>query len=156
MKPHFGHGVNRLMSNITKAITIAASVHENQVDKSGADYILHPLRVMMRMQSDETRIVAVLHDVIEDSSEDDAWTPKRLIEEGFTKEIVDAVDCLTKREGESYEGFIERLSNNNIARLVKIADLEDNMNVVRLRNMDEVDIQRLKKYHVAWLYLRQK
>lgn len=144
------------MSTLTKAITIAAAVHGNQVDKAGEDYILHPLRLMMRMQSDETRIVAVLHDVLEDSSENDAWTPERLIEEGFKKEIVDAVDCLTKREVESYEGFIERLSGNNIARLVKIADLEDNMNVLRLRIMDEVDVHRLKKYHKAWLYLTSK
>ena len=74
------------MSNLTRAITIAAKVHENQVDKGGSDYILHPLRLMMRMQSEETRIVALLHDVIEDSPENDPWTSERLLNEGFTNE----------------------------------------------------------------------
>ena len=86
----------------------AEECHRGQVDKSGVMYVLHPLRVMRQMDSDTERIVGVLHDVVEDTP----VTLQILKEKGYSEEIVEAIDCLTKREEESYENFIERFNQN--------------------------------------------
>lgn len=134
------------MASLARAVAIAAEAHKDQVDKNGVPYLLHPLRVMMRMGSLEAMTAAVLHDVVEDS----AWTLEALRAEGFSETVLEAVDRLTKREGESYEAFIERAMGHALARLVKRADLEDNMDVRRIRDLSERDWERLKKYHRAW------
>ncbi len=134
------------MSNLARAVAIAAEAHRDQVDKYGAPYILHPLRVMMRMGTEEAMIAAVLHDVVEDSD----WTLEALQAEGFAEAVLESVDRLTKRSGESYEVFIDRVMENPLARLVKLADLEDNMDPKRIRNISERDLERLQKYHRAW------
>ncbi len=123
------------------------------VDKAGTPYILHPLSVMMRMHTIQEMIAAVLHDVVEDS---DQWTLQRLKDEGFDQYIIDAVDALTKREEETYEEFIERVSDNAIAVKVKLADLEDNMDITRLHNLTDKDKQRIEQYHKAWMKLQIK
>jgi (p)ppGpp synthase/HD superfamily hydrolase len=133
------------MSTLEKAISIAALAHAGQRDKAGAPYILHPLRVMLKMTTDQARIVAVLHDLIEDTD----WTIERLVQEGFDPAIRAAVDCLTKREGEGYEAFIQRVQLNPLAVKVKIADLEDNMDGSRLKEVTEADEKRLVKYRNA-------
>ena len=133
------------MSTLEKAISIAAQAHEGQLDKAGAPYILHPLRVMLKMTTDQARIVAVLHDLIEDTD----WTIERLVQEGFDPAIRAAVDCLTKREGEGYEAFIQRVQLNPLAVKVKIADLEDNMDGSRLKEVTEADEKRISKYKNA-------
>lgn len=138
------------MSLLEKAIAIAVTAHRGQTDKSGAPYIGHPLRVMHRMESDTDRIVAVLHDVIEDT----ATTVADLRREGFTDEILDALAHLTKREGELYPDFVARAAVNPIARRVKLADLEDNLDIRRLESVTERDAKRLTKYLVAWRYLK--
>ena len=107
------------MSTLERAIEIAMKAHKGQMDKAGAPYILHPLRVMMSLDSESEMIVGILHDVIEDS----AWTAEQLREEGFSEEIIEALDCLTKREGESYEDFIDRAKLTPLSHRVKIADL---------------------------------
>jgi (p)ppGpp synthase/HD superfamily hydrolase len=124
------------------AIQIAVQAHRGQRDKTGQPYILHPLRVALRMKTNVERIVAVLHDVVEDTP----ITLTELARWGFPQEVLDAVDCLTKREGESYAQFILRAKSNPIARRVKIADLEDNMDLRRLVCVSEADRTRLKKY----------
>ncbi len=134
------------MATLEKAIQIAAQAHAGQKDKSGAPYILHPLRMMMRMESEATMIAAVLHDVVEDSD----WTLEQLRGEGFSEEVLQVVDCLTSRGGESYDEFIARVETSAIARQVKIADLEDNMNVKRIGEMTPKDLARIEKYHRAW------
>jgi len=139
----------RAISSLEKAISIAAQAHEGQSDKAGAPYILHPLRVMMKMSTEAERITAVLHDVIEDTD----WTIERLRREGFRAEILDALDCLTKEDGEEYGKFIERVNLNDLAVKVKKADLEDNLNVARLKNVTESDTKRLEKYKQAMLML---
>jgi len=139
----------RAISSLEKAISIAAQAHEGQSDKAGAPYILHPLRVMMKMSTEAERITAVLHDVIEDTD----WTIERLRREGFRAEILDALDCLTKQDGEEYGEFIERVKLNPLAVKVKKADLEDNLNVARLKNVTESDTKRLEKYKQAMLML---
>lgn len=137
------------MSSLEKAISIAAQAHEGQSDKAGAPYILHPLRVMIKMTTEAERITAILHDVIEDSD----WTIERLQREGFHAEILYALDCLTKQDAEEYWEFIERVKLNPLAVKVKKADLEDNLDVTRLKNVTESDTKRLKKYKQAMLML---
>jgi (p)ppGpp synthase/HD superfamily hydrolase len=135
---------------LNDAIAIAAIAHKGQFDKAGDPYILQPLRMMMRMVDDDARIVAVLHDVVEDSSEEDKWDSERLRMTGFSEEVIEAVDCVTKRNGESYEDFVDRAASNPIAIRVKIADLEDNMNILRLDVVNERRLERIAKYHRSW------
>jgi (p)ppGpp synthase/HD superfamily hydrolase len=132
---------------LDKAILIAARAHLGQKDKVGKPYVLHPLRMMLRFQSEPEMIVAVLHDVVEDSPD---WDFERLRAEGFSEEIVEAVDHLTRREEESYEEFVERSGHNPLARRVKLADLEDNMDLTRLKKLGSSDKARLARYHKAW------
>lgn len=137
------------MATVEDAVSIAARAHRGQKDKAGAPYLLHPLRMMMRMDTEAAMMAAVLHDVVEDTE----WTLERLREAGFSEEVLEAVDCLTHREGESYQEFVERVRTNPIARRVKVADLEDNMNVRRINQLGPKDLERMEKYHRAWRVL---
>ena len=137
------------MATVEDAVSIAARAHRGQKDKAGTPYLLHPLRMMLRMDTEAAMMAAVLHDVVEDTE----WTLERLREAGFSDEVLEAVDCLTHREGESYQQFVERVRTNPIARQVKIADLEDNMNVRRINQLGPRDLERLEKYHRAWCVL---
>ena len=139
------------VATLEDAISIAAEAHRGQRDKAGAPYLLHPLRLMLRMDSEAAMAAAVLHDVVEDSG----CTLERLRERGFSEEVVEAVACLTHRDGESYEEFVERLKANPLARRVKIADLEDNMNMLRIGQLGPKDLRRLEKYHRAWRVLKR-
>lgn len=130
------------MSTIERAIALAALAHVGQVDKAGAPYILHPLRVMLRLEGMEERIVAVLHDVVEDSD----WTLERLRNEGFSEIILQAIDAVSRRPDEDYNEFIVRASKNSIGRRVKLADLEDNSDLSRLTEVTDRDLARLRKY----------
>ena len=134
------------MGTLENAIKIAAQAHQGQKDKAGAPYILHPLRMMMRLKTEAEMITAILHDVVEDTE----WTTEKLREKGFSEEVLEAVECVTNREGENYEQFIERAGKNPIARQVKIADLEDNMNIQRIGEIKPEDLTRLEKYHKSW------
>ena len=133
------------------AIRLAVEAHSGQQDKSGAPYILHPLRLMLTMDTPAERMAAVLHDVVEDT----AWTLEALRREGFSEEVVEAVACLTRQEGESYDAFIERAAQHPIARRVKLADLEDNMDVRRLHDLTKKDQSRLARYLKAWRRLKE-
>lgn len=141
------------MSTLDKAIRIAAEVHEGQRDRYGSAYILHPIRVMMRVDSEVEKIAAILHDVVEDSD----WTLADLQREGFSDEVVTAVDCLTKRDeqNEPYMAYIDRVLTNPVAIKVKLADLEDNMDLTRIAIMTERDPERLTRYHQAWRKLQE-
>jgi len=139
------------MATLGKAIAIAAQAHQDQYDKAGAPYILHPLRMMQRMSSETEMMAAILHDVVEDTD----WTLDKLRQAGFAAEVVQAVECLTHRDHETYDEFIARVRTNAIASKVKLADLEDNMDMRRLSTLTEKDAERLHKYHRAWLALRQ-
>jgi hypothetical protein len=135
---------------LDKAIGIAVQAHLGQKDKYGNPYILHPLRMMLRFRSETEMMVAVLHDVVEDNPE---WSFDRLHQEGFSEEIIEAVDHLTRRQEETYEEFSERAGKNALARKIKLADLEDNMDLKRIKNLTEKDMERLTRYHQAWLKL---
>jgi (p)ppGpp synthase/HD superfamily hydrolase len=135
-----------LPSLLERAVAIAVEAHSGKTDRYGAPYILHPLRVMARVSTDSARIVAVLHDVVEDTD----WSFEDLRKEGFPEEILQALDCVTKREGEAYEAFVKRSAGNSLARQVKVADLEDNMDVRRMPAITAEDLSRLEKYRRAW------
>lgn len=136
---------------LNKAITIATKAHEEQVDKGGQAYILHPLRVMLSTENDIERICAVLHDVVEDTE----VTLEYLKEQGFTEEIIAVVDALTRRKYESYDEFISRIiRTSKLACRVKLADLKDNMDISRINNPNEKDYKRIDKYSKATERLR--
>jgi (p)ppGpp synthase/HD superfamily hydrolase len=134
------------VSTLERAIAIAAEAHAGQIDKAGAPYVLHPLRMMLRMSSIDERIVAVLHDVCEDCP---GCTLDRLHREGFSERIIDALQSVTKRDGEGYEDFVRRSAANPIGRRVKLADLRDNSDLSRIAVPSERDLQRIEKYRRA-------
>lgn len=132
---------------LQKAIQIAREAHKGQLDKSGKEYIGHPLRVMEMGKTQEEKIVGVLHDVVEDTP----WTFEMLEAEGFGPEIIAALRCVTKTsENENYDDFIERVKKNPLAVAVKINDLTDNMDIRRLPYLSDKDVKRLKKYLKAY------
>lgn len=139
-----------MSQSLEHAIAIAAAAHEGQVDKGGAPYILHPLKVMLRVNTLEERIVAVLHDVVEDCgvSLDD------LRKEGFSETVLTAIASVTKVPGESYEAFVERAAQNPIGRVVKLADLEENSDLSRIAQPSWEDLERVEKYRRAIGVLR--
>ena len=124
------------------AIAIANQAHAGQLDKAGNPYISHPLTVMAQMDTLESKIVAVLHDAIEDSE----LKIEDLVKQGFPEFITDAIAAITKLDGELYENYILRVKSNAIARKVKIADVSHNMDMSRITNPTAKDFQRLEKY----------
>ena len=133
--------------NLERAIEIAVEAHKGVLDKGGNPYVLHPLRMMFAVSNEEEKIVAVLHDVIEDSID---WEFERLEKEGFSAAVIDALRSVTKiTEDEDYDAFIERAMTNPIGRRVKIADLRDNLDVTRIGELAEKDMKRINKYKKA-------
>ncbi|WP_164007555.1 GTP pyrophosphokinase [Pyxidicoccus trucidator] len=139
------------MPTLEDALALAVQAHHGQRDKAGQPYILHPLRVMMRLETEAERTVALLHDVVEDTP----WTLERLRALGYPEGVLAALDALTRRDGETYEAFVERLRPDALARRVKLADLEDNMDVRRLTQVTPKDAERLARYRAAWARLRE-
>lgn len=127
-----------------KAMIIAYEAHKNQVDKSGVPYIYHPIHVAEQMDTENECIIALLHDVVEDTN----VTFKQL-EEVFSKEIIDILKVLTREENIEYDEYIKRTKNNSIACKVKIADLTHNLDKTRLDFVTEVDVKRNEKYKKA-------
>ncbi|MCA9403041.1 MAG: GTP pyrophosphokinase [Candidatus Omnitrophica bacterium] len=140
------------MADLQRAIAIAVEAHRDQTRRNGSPYVLHPLRVMLSFEDETRRIIGVLHDVVEDSD----WSLDDLREEGFAAEVVAAVDALTKREGEDYQEYLDRLETDALARSVKLADLRDNMNVIELPVVREQDTQRLNRYRQAYQLLSDR
>ena len=137
--------------NLERAIEIAQEAHKGVKDKGGHDYIHHPIRVMHAMSNDQEKIVAILHDVVEDSD----WTFDRLKEEGFEDSVIESLRCVTKySEEEDYQEFIKRAATNKIATKVKMADIEDNLDLSRLGTLTEKDLTRIEKYKKALKYLK--
>ena len=137
--------------NLERAIEIAQEAHKGVKDRGGHDYIHHPIRVMHAMSNDQEKIVAILHDVVEDSD----WTFDRLKEEGFEDSVIQSLRCVTKySEEEDYQEFIKRAATNKIATKVKMADIEDNLDLSRLGTLTEKDLTRIKKYKKALKYLK--
>ena len=131
------------------ALELAVEKHKNQTDKAGNPYILHPLHVMENVNSKEGKIVAILHDIIEDTD----VTVDYLLKIGLSKRIVDAVVALTRSKDMDYQEYIKNLSSNPLAKEVKLADLEHNMDLKRLPTLEEKDLERNRKYQIAYHYL---
>tara|TARA_A100000172_G_scaffold29764_1_gene17713 strand:+ start:280 stop:726 length:447 start_codon:yes stop_codon:yes gene_type:complete len=136
---------------IERAIAIAAAAHEGVRDKAGMPYIFHPLRVMLAVPSDAARIVGVLHDTIEDTE----TTIEDLRAAGLTPECEAALVSVTRKSAETYGEFIERAGRNEIGRLVKLADLTDNMDLGRISNPGPRDFERIEKYKAAFAKLNE-
>ncbi len=138
------------MATLERAIEIAVLAHKGARDKAGAPYVLHPLRLMFAVSEPDAKIVAILHDVAEDSRPPYRFGFDELRAEGFSETVLAALDCVTAREGESYDAFIERILPNPIARMVKIADVTDNLDVRRLgAEITDRDVERIRKYRRA-------
>ena len=140
------------MKNVLgSAIALAASIHEHQKDKGGKAYILHPIRMMMRLRTDDEELmaIAILHDVVEDSE----LNIRDLMEMGYSMRIIAGVDAMTRREDESYDEFVKRCAMNPDARRVKREDLRDNSDITRLKGLRKKDFERLEKYSRAFIYL---
>ena len=132
--------------DLERAIQIAVEAHAGVKDKGGKAYILHPISVMMRCETDDEKTVAILHDVVEDTD----WTFEALREEGFTEKIIEALKTVTKHsEDEDYDEFIQRSLKNEIGSKVKIADLRENLDVTRIGELSEKDVERINKYKRA-------
>ncbi len=131
------------------AWAIAKKAHAGQVDKAGVDYIQHPLYVASQVNTEQEKAVALLHDVIEDSD----ITAADLFASGLSNEVVTAVQILTKKKGQSYQEYLGKVKSNNLARVVKLADLKHNSDLSRLKSVTNTDYERVKKYKNAIYYL---
>jgi hypothetical protein len=129
---------------LEKAIAIAVEAHRGQLDKAGKPYILHPLRVMLCGKNETEQILGVLHDVVEDTP----ITLDMLQTEGFLPELLAALQCITKQEGEEYEHFMQRVLTNPLATQVKLYDMEDNLNRDRIPYPTPHDEERFIKYEI--------
>ena len=131
------------------ALAIAKKAHAGQVDKAGVDYIQHPLYVASQVETEQEKAVALLHDVIEDSN----ITAVDLLASGLPNEVVTAVQILTKKKGQSYQEYLEKVKINDLARVVKLADLKHNSDLSRLKSVSDTDRERVEKYKKAIYYL---
>ncbi|HEW7628093.1 TPA: GTP pyrophosphokinase [Streptococcus pneumoniae] len=139
-------------SQVIKTHEVAKKAHFGQIDRAGIDYIKHPETVASFVATDEEKAVAYLHDVIEDTS----LTLLDLKKEGFSKNIIEAVDILTKKKGQDYQSYLNLVKKNELARVVKLADLRHNSDLTRLPLITEKDLERNKKYSSAIRFLRAK
>ena len=135
-------GLSAQKGSLEHAIDIATEAHRDQVDKAGEPYLLHPMRVMKNMVSDDEKIVAALHDVVEKNP---AWTLKRLASEGFSEKVIAGVDAMTRRPGENYEDFVIRAGADPIGRTVKLADLRDNIYMSKLARLSESHTEKYRR-----------
>lgn len=128
-----------------KALKISFKVHKDQVDKAGLPYIFHPFYLANKMDDEYSICVALLHDVIEDGN----YTVEDLIKEGFPSEVVEAVKLLTHLKEDSYFDYINKMKLNSLARKVKIEDLKHNLDLSRLNEITNKDLERIEKYKKA-------
>ena len=137
---------NNPISLLERAIEIALSAHLGQTQWNGRPYILHPLRVMSDVEGDDAKMVAVLHDVVEDSE----WTLDDLQAEGFSEDVLLAISVLTRPPGMNYDQYIEGIAHNRLARQVKLADLQHNMDVRRVPQITVDNVAYLERYRAAY------
>ena len=137
---------------VGKAIDISYNAHKGQYDKAGKPYACHPIYVASKMKTNKEIIVALLHDVIEDTK----LTLEYLIEEGFPHEIIEAIDAITRKSEEDYFEYIDRVKKNPLATKIKIEDLKHNMDLKRIDEPTEKDYERVERYKKALEILRGK
>jgi (p)ppGpp synthase/HD superfamily hydrolase len=128
-----------------KSLSIAYDAHKNQLDKSGLPYIFHPFYLAEQMNDEYSICVALLHDVVEDNN----YTIQEIENMGFPLVVVDAIRVLTHDNEIPYFDYINRIKDNQIARIVKIEDLKHNFDLTRLNEVREEDLKRIEKYKKA-------
>lgn len=128
-----------------KAMKLCYTAHRDQVDKSGVPYVFHPIHLAEQMEDEDTTIVALLHDVVEDTP----VTFADLAEMGFSRQVIEAIQAMTHPEGVPYMEYVAGIRNNPIARRVKLADLRHNSDLRRLDQPDETALARVEKYRAA-------
>jgi (p)ppGpp synthase/HD superfamily hydrolase len=128
-----------------KAMRLCFEAHKNQVDKSGMPYVFHPFHLAEQMQDEITTIVALLHDVVEDTD----YTLSDLSDMGFSKDVVDALTLLTHDDSVPYMDYVALVKDNPVAKAVKIEDLKHNSDLTRLDTIDQKALQRVEKYKKA-------
>ena len=131
--------------NTKKALKLCFEAHKNQLDKSGMPYVFHPFHLAEQMETEETTIVALLHDVVEDTD----YTLRDLTAMGFDKAVTDALALLTHDDAVEYLTYVRAIKNNPIAAAVKLADLKHNSDLSRLDVVDEKALARGEKYQKA-------
>jgi (p)ppGpp synthase/HD superfamily hydrolase len=134
---------------LANAINIAVNAHSTTLNKDGTLYILHPMRLMLQTDDWKEQVVAILHDVVEDTH----VTFGDIELQGYDAEIIDALEAITKRQGEDYTDYIKRVAQNDLATIVKVLDLYDNIDLTRLPEITDYDLKRCFKYHWALRFL---
>lgn len=139
---------------LSDAIHIAVTAHAGQYDKGGNPYILHVLKVMHYLKSEDAELqtIAVLHDIVEDTD----ITYEELCQAGMSERVISAVSCLTKIKGQTQQEYLNAVLSNKDACLVKLQDLRHNTDIRRLKGVTAKDIERVKKYHEMYLTIKQK
>lgn len=134
-----------------KAMKLCFAAHKDQTDKSGLPYVFHPFHLAEQMHDEDTTIVALLHDVVEDTD----YTFEDLQALGFSHAVVEAIRLMTHPEGMPYMDYVERIKPNPIARAVKLADLRHNSDLTRLDCVDQKALDRVQKYQKAMALLEE-
>ena len=129
-------------SETKKALKLCFEAHKNQLDKSGMPYVFHPFHLAEQMDTEEATVVALLHDVVEDTD----YTLEDLKNLGFSEAVISAIALMTHEEGAEYMDYVKKIKNNEIARKVKLADLKHNSDLSRLDIVDEKALKRREKY----------
>jgi len=142
------------MATLGRAIAIAATSHQKVTDRGGNAYILHPIRIMMRLRTDDEDLMmmAIMHDVLEDDAN---WNFDKLKEEGFSDRVIAGLKVLTHEKGDSYEDYIRKIATNDDAIRVKLEDLKDNSDLSRLKGLTQKDFERMIKYQKAFKFLKE-
>ena len=135
-----------IYTNLTKkALKLCFEAHKEQVDKSGMPYVFHPFHLAEQMTDETTTVVALLHDVVEDTE----LTFDDLEKQGFGEEIISVLKLLTHNDDTPYMDYVAKIKNNKIATAVKLADLRHNSDLTRLDVVDEKALKRKEKYEKA-------
>ena len=134
-----------------QALKLCFEAHKEQVDKSGLPYVFHPFHLAEQMQTEETTVVALLHDVMEDTD----YTLEDLQAMGFSPVVLEALVLMTHEAGIDYMDYVGKIKENPIARAVKLADLEHNSDLARLDHVDEMALARREKYQKAKQLLQE-
>ena len=146
-----------MKSQLSHMLILATQRHDGQFDKGGAPYILHPLKVMhyLRSEDEELQCIALGHDLVEDTFDSVSEGVTFLTNRGFSTRVISGIVALTKIEGESFEQYKERVKTNPDAVLVKMADLRHNSDIRRLKGVTQKDVERIERYHRFYMELRE-
>lgn len=139
--------------DLDRAMKLAVKAYSGEKDRGGAPHILHAIRVMMRMETETEMIVALLHAVIEDGG---PVTMDNLVKTGFSDDVLDAVECLTRLEGQAFDDHIRRCEANPLARKILVADLDDEMNIIHLLGREEKERESMERFRSAYRLLSDR